>query len=293
MSIIEKIKKNQDLASLPHIASKVLKLIQEKDTDINEIARVLEADPILTMKILRVANSPIFATRGEINNINHALMLLGMKRVSNIVVSVSIYSKFFISTNKNAAMIMEQFFVHSYLTAMVSKSLSLILKKNFEDNEFTGGLLHDIGKMAMLQIHPKEYSLVRQMIIQENLNELTAEKEVFGVNHVEVGLEMAKLWKLPEEIFRVIAFYKFTSQNDKLRDLVSIIGFSDSYAKTRTELVKDSDLANETPFEYGKVEAWRTLCEEIPKLKKINVKKLTKHLDITLVKAPKDLEMFK
>lgn len=293
MSIIDKIKKNQDLASLPHIASKVLKMIQNKDADINEIARVLEADPVLTMKILRVANSPIFATRGEINNINHALMLLGMKRISNIVISVSIYSKFFISTHKNAAMLMERFFTHSYLTAMLSKSLAQILRKKFEDNEFTGGLLHDIGKMAMLQVHPKEYSLVRQLIMQEGLNELAAEKEVFSENHVEIGLQMAHLWKLPEEIHRIIAFYKFPDQNDDLLDLVSIVGFCDVYAKQRDNILAVPNAWEEEPFNYGKVDAWKVLCKVIPELKKINVNKLTKHLDITLRKAPKDLEMFK
>lgn len=289
MAIIDAIKKNQDLASLPHIAGKVLKLIQNKNAELSEIARLIEADPILTMKLLRVANSPIFATRNEIRSIQHALMLLGMKRISNIVLSVSTYSKFFISAHKNAAILMERFFQHSYLTGMTAKTLTQILRKDFEDNEFVGGLLHDIGKMAMLQVHPKEYSLVRQLIIQENLNELAAEKEVFNENHIEVGLQIAHLWKLPEEIHRIIAFYKFPSQNDNLIDLVAIVSFADAFAKIRSNMIKPE----EDDFNYGSIEAWRVLVSQIPELRKINIQKLTSHLDHTLRKSPENFDLLK
>lgn len=289
MAIIDAIKKNQDLASLPHVAGKVLKLIQNKNAELNEIAKLIEADPILTMKLLRVANSPIFATRNEIRSIQHALMLLGMKRISNIVLSVSIYSKFFINAHKDAAILMERFFKHSYLTGMTAKTLTQILRKNFEDNEFVGGLLHDIGKMAMLQVHPKEYSLVRQLISQEGLNELAAEKEVFNENHIEVGLQMAHLWKLPEEIHRIIAFYKFPAQNDDLIDLVAIVSFSDAFTKIRANMINPK----EDEFNYGAIEAWRVLVKQMPELRKINVQKLTAHLDHTLRKSPDNFDLLK
>jgi putative nucleotidyltransferase with HDIG domain len=289
MAIIDAIKKNQDLASLPHVAGKVLKLIQNKNAELNEIAKLIEADPILTMKLLRVANSPIFATRNEIRSIQHALMLLGMKRISNIVLSVSIYSKFFINAHKDAAILMERFFQHSYLTGMTAKTLTQILRKNFEDNEFVGGLLHDIGKMAMLQVHPKEYSLVRQLISQEGLNELAAEKEVFNENHIEVGLQMAHLWKLPEEIHRIIAFYKFPAQNDNQIDLVAIVSFADAFTKIRANLINPK----EDEFNYGAIEAWRVLVKQMPELRKINVQKLTAHLDQTLRKSPDNFDLLK
>lgn len=289
MAIIDAIKKNQDLASLPHVAGRVLKLIQNKNAELNEIAKLIEADPILTMKLLRVANSPIFATRNEIRSIQHALMLLGMKRISNIVLSVSIYSKFFINAHKDAAILMERFFQHSYLTGMTSKTLTQILRKNFEDNEFVGGLLHDIGKMAMLQVHPKEYSLVRQLISQEGLNELAAEKEVFNENHIEVGLQMAHLWKLPEEIHRIIAFYKFPAQNDSSIDLVAIVSFADAFTKIRANLINP----DEDEFNYGSIEAWRVLVKQMPELRKINVQKLTSHLDHTLKKSPDNFDLLK
>jgi len=172
---------------------------------------------------------------------------------------------------------------------MTSKTLTQILRKNFEDNEFVGGLLHDIGKMAMLQVHPKEYSLVRQLISQEGLNELAAEKEVFNENHIEVGLQMAHLWKLPEEIHRIIAFYKFPAQNDTSIDLVAIVSFADAFTKIRANLVNP----DEDEFNYGSIEAWRVLVKQMPELRKINVQKLTSHLDHTLKKSPDNFDLLK
>ncbi len=290
MAIIDTLKRSQELASLPHIASKVLKLIQNKKVELGEIARVIEADPILSMKLIRVANSPIFATRTKITSITHALMLLGTKRISNIVLSVSIYSKFFMNTHKGAAVLMERFFNHSYLTGNTSKAFAQHLKLRFNDNEFIGGLLHDIGKMAMLQVHPREYSLVHKMIREEGLYDLDAEKEVFGENHIEVGIQVAQLWKLPEEIIMIIAFYRNPSVTDEFKDLVATVGFCDFFCKMRANrLVKDET----ADFKYEQTEAWRVLCQAYPDFKTYNQAEITELLDETIRLAPDSLSAFK
>lgn len=289
MAIIDALRRNQDLASLPHIAGRVLKMIQNKKTEIQEVAHLIESDPILTMKILRVANSPIFATRSEITSIQHALMLLGMKRISNIVLSVSIYSKFFINSHKQAAMLMERFFQHSYLTGTTAKTLTYALRKQFDDNEFVGGLLHDIGKMAMLQIHPKEYTMVRQLVREEGINDLAAEKEVFGENHIEVGQGIAHLWKLPDEIMRVITFYRNPKANKEHRELVATVSFSDFYVARRANRIGKPD----DKFDLRRIGGWKVLCESYPELTKVDQKQLMKVLDNSLRKAPDSLAMFK
>jgi putative nucleotidyltransferase with HDIG domain len=290
MAIIDALKRSQELASLPHIASKVLKLIQNKKVDLNEIARVIEGDPILAMKLIRVANSPIFATRTKITSITHALMLLGTKRISNIVLSVSIYSKFFTNTHKGAAVLMERFFNHSYLTGNTAKAFAQHLKLRFDDNEFIGGLLHDVGKMAMLQVHPREYSLVHKLIREEGLYDLDAEKEVFGENHIEVGVQVAQLWKLPDEILMVIAFYRNPSVTDEHVDLVSTVSFCDFFCKVRANrLVKDDS----TDFKFEQTEAWRVLCKAHPDYKTYNQNEIMKVLDDNIRQAPDSFAAFK
>lgn len=290
MAIIDTFKKSQELASLPHIASKVLNMIQSKQTDLKDIARVIEADPVLSMKLLRVANSPIFATRTKITSIVHALMLLGTKRICNIVLSVSIYSKFFLNTHKHAAVLMERFFNHSYLTGNVAKTLSIYAKKRFEDYEFIGGLLHDIGKMSMLQVHPREYALVQKLIREERLHDLEAEKEVFGENHVEVGIQVAQLWKLPDEVLMVIAFHRNPGLTEDFKGLVSMVAFSSFYTKVRANRIHKGE-DDEIPFD--RIESWRILTSLYPDMKTLNKMELQKELDHTIRIAPDAITNFK
>jgi len=289
MAIIDALRRSKELASLPHVAGRVLKMIQDKKVDLNEIARIIEADPVLSMKLIRVANSPIFATRGKIKNITQALMLLGTKRISNMVLSVSIYSQFFATTHKQASILLERFFNHSYLTGNTAKTLSSALRLRFDDHEFIGGLLHDIGKMAMLQVHPREYSLVHKLIREEGLHDLEAEKEVFGENHIEVGIQVAQMWNLSEEVIFVIAFYRNPDVADQYRDLIATVGLCDAYCKIRgSRLVEEG-----AEFDFNQVEAWRVLCQSHPEFAEIPHKEIMKRLDSTIRLAPESFQTFK
>jgi putative nucleotidyltransferase with HDIG domain len=290
MAIIDTFKRSQELASLPHIAQKVLSMMQDKKHDIKDVARVIEADPVLSMKLIRVANSPIFAVRSKITSIHHALMLLGTKRISNIVLSVSIYSKFFLNTHRQAAVLMERFFNHSYLTANTGKAFTNFLRLKFEDNEFIGGLLHDIGKMAMLQVHPREYSLVQKLIREERLHDLEAEKEVFGENHVEVGIQVAQLWQLPDEVLMIIAFHRNPSISDDYKALIASVSFCANYVRARANRINRND---EEPFYFEPLESWRVLLKLYPDFKEINQKELMRELDYAIRVAPEAIQNFK
>lgn len=290
MAVIDIFKKTQELASLPHIASKVLRMIQDKKTDLKDIARIIESDPILSLKILRVANSPIFATRTKITSIVHALMLLGTKRICNIVLSVSIYSKFFLNTHKQAAIIMERFFNHSYLTGNVAKAFCQYAKIRYDDYEFIGGLMHEIGKMAMLQVHPREYALVQKLIRERRLHDLEAEKEVFGENYVEVGIQVAQLWKLPDEVLMIIAFHRNPNLSEEYKGLVAIVSFSSVYTKLRAyNIHKGED--DEIP--YDRIESWKVITQVFPEVNLINKEELQKELDYTIRVAPEAIANFK
>jgi len=100
MSIIDKILETQELATLPPVAAKVLMLIENENVDIREISRVVETDPALTIKLLRIANSPLYVTYSEITSVQQAIINLGLNRLVNIVIGVSIFSKLLLMRDK-------------------------------------------------------------------------------------------------------------------------------------------------------------------------------------------------
>ena len=80
MTVIEKILKTQDIATLPGVATKILSLIENENTNLNIISKLVESDPALSLKVLRVSNSPLFAGRSEVTNMSQAIMNLGLKQ---------------------------------------------------------------------------------------------------------------------------------------------------------------------------------------------------------------------
>ncbi len=228
MSVIETLIETQEFATLPPVATKVLQLLEDDNIDIRDISKVIETDASLTLKLLRVANSPLYATRNEVNTIHQAIITLGLNRLTNIVLGVSIFSKFLMSSQKQIADLMKRFWWHASCTGMVAKSLSTKINKFYKENEFIGGLLHDIGKLAMLQFDPVKYQKVVELVQNEHITDIEAENRVFTVSHDQVGAEIAKLWKLPSELTTIITYHTFPENSPNHQELVAAVRLADA-----------------------------------------------------------------
>lgn len=227
MDILEYIKTNQQFATLPNVATKVLKMLRSEEPNINEIVKVVEQDPGLTLKLINITNSPIYALRAEVTSIQSAIMTLGLNKLTNLILSISLYSKFLAQKESEFVNLMDLFWQHSASTGAVSKYLCGLLKQNYKELEFLGGLLHDIGKLAMLQFNTTKYKEVIRLVSEGYKNDLEAEKMVYGITHLEVGRILTLQWDLPKELVDVVSYHNtpFTSKEFSL--LLAIIRFSD------------------------------------------------------------------
>lgn len=286
MSIIETLIETQEFATLPPVASKVLAMLEDDNIDIRNLSKVIEADASLTLKLLRVANSPLYATRTEINTIHQAIITLGLNRLTNIVLGVSIFSKFLLSSQKISAELMQKFWWHASCTGMVAKSLSTKINRLYKENEFIGGLLHDIGKLAMLQYDAKKYYQVVDRV-QKGALDLEAELEVFGVTHTQVGGEIAKLWRLPQELYTIIAFHTNPLEAPNFKELVSVVRIADL-------LCEVWDAGFYEGIQSLKLEshpAWINLVNHIPSLQELDVEVFTFELEQDFKKSTEFLNI--
>lgn len=207
MSIFDKFIKKDNFISLPDIASRLLEILQDDDVDVNEIVRLVESDPVISMKVLKLANSPLFQVRTQIVDLHQATQILGTKRVSDIVFSVSLHSKLFIGKNLNIYPLLEKYFYNSYLIGNLSKVFIDFYDAKTRNGLFVSGLLHDIGRMIMIQMEPLDYLKVIELVEKEKLNEIEAEQHIFHENHTIVGSQLAEVWSLPEMVHSVIEHY--------------------------------------------------------------------------------------
>ena len=286
MSFADSLRATQELATLPHVATRVLAMLENDELDLREITNAIESDAPLTLKIIRVANSPVFAVRSSVTSVHQAILTLGLNRVTNIVLGVSVFTKFMMLANKRSPQLMQKFWLHSASTGMVAKALARKLKKNFKELEFLGGLLHDVGKMTMIQYNADMYDKVGMLVESGDKRDREAEREIFGIDHCEAGAIIASMWKLPQELQMVIAKHHEPEQLEQGRELISLIRVADILCEIwgvgAGEGIEKVRLADE--------QSWQILCSLNPGLDSLDLEAFTFELEQELSNASNFME---
>lgn len=288
MTKAREIIETQEFATLPAVASKVLSLLEDDDVNIRSLSTLIETDPALTLKVLRVANSPLYATRSEVNSINQAIINLGLNRLTNIVLGISIFSKFFISSNSELSGLIDKFWWHSSSTGMIAKSLATKLNKFYKEAEFIGGLIHDIGKLALLQYNHSMFKEVL-MLVESGNTDIEAENMVYGTNHNEIGFEISKLWKLPKELSQIMYNHTKPSESIENRELVALVRLADLFA----EIWGADFFEGIVELFIEDTDSWKILTNSYPEMKDLDIEIFTFELERDFYKTTEFLKIVK
>lgn len=192
------------IPAFPPIALRLLRLISSEDVALGEVIELLRADAAFSAEILRRANSSLFGARQQIHSLQHALVVLGLRRLRSLTMTVAsgMYMK--------SALRIEELrgcWRHTVASALLTEHLARLCSIH-EDVAYTAGLLHDVGRLGLLVAHPQEYaamlrSAAKKAPEDQEFDLLDYEKETFGMDHCAAGNLLAEEWALPEE-FRVI-----------------------------------------------------------------------------------------
>jgi HD-like signal output (HDOD) protein len=188
-----------DLCSPPEIFMRISEVLDNPTTTAADIAQIIEQDPALTIRMLKVVNSAFFGFPATVQTISKAITILGDREIRLLVMATSVVEKF--SSFPNTIISMKEFWSHSLQTALFAKVLAEHHPKNKQlSSIFISGLLHDIGKLVLYKKAPdlsRSAALLRK---SNNLNDADAECAVFGFNHSDVGGGLLSMWKIPEAI---------------------------------------------------------------------------------------------
>ncbi|WP_319526000.1 GGDEF domain-containing protein [uncultured Desulfosarcina sp.] len=197
MTAVDKDFGNIKLPSPPAIAVRIIEAVKKEETSFDELSRIIMADPALTSKVLRAANSPMYAIPSKIDTIQRALTVLGFNALKNIALSFVIANE--LNADSDDSFDFDYFWKRS-VTAAVSADLiaSLIGKKS--DDIFVTGLLQDIGVVILYLSDPQEYLKVLEEKKRSKSNAIDLEKKIFGFDHQEIGMEVLRYWGLPDSI---------------------------------------------------------------------------------------------
>jgi len=182
----------KDLPTLPAVLNEVSKLVEDPESSTEQIAKVISMDQVLSAKVLKMVNSPIYGFPGRIGSIQHALVLLGFNVIRGVIISTSVFD----IMNESMAGLWE----HSVGAATAAKIVAD--RAGFKDPEefAVAGLLHDLGKVvAAVQMKGLKEEL-DALVAEKDLTYYEAEKQVLGFSHDMIGSWLAVHWNLPVNI---------------------------------------------------------------------------------------------
>ncbi len=189
----------KDLPTLPSVLDEVSKLVDDPNSSGEQIAKVISYDQVLSAKVLKMVNSPIYGFPGRIGSIQHALVLLGFNVIRGVIISTSVFDEM------NKAM--SGLWDHSVGCALACQEVARVA--GFEDPEeySVTGLLHDLGKVVSAVQLPDLKKDIDALVQEKDLNYWEAERQVLGFGHDRINMWLADQWKLPPLIREGMAYH--------------------------------------------------------------------------------------
>lgn len=187
--------------SLPGVAAHIIELAQDPDVEMGKVARAVGMDPALATKVLRIANSPIYAQRRRSENLRQALVVLGLNATLTLALSFSLVKT--LKGGKPNGLDYPLYWRRALLGATAARVLGEAAGHSLGEELFLAGLLQDVGMIALDRSLPKLY---RDMAdVQPDHKELAAhERRQVGLDHPGVGGWLMRQWNLPERLWKAI-----------------------------------------------------------------------------------------
>ncbi len=207
------------LPTIPSVLKKLLAVIENPKVSLTEVGNFIQSDPVLTSRVLKMVNSPIYGFPGRISAVQQALILLGLNVVRGLLLGVSVFEVM----QKSMVGLWE----HSLGCAIAARIIAK--KKNISEPEeiSIAGLLHDIGKVVMILRYKEEYEEVIKEAETKDLLIIEAEKSIFDITHADSGSWIAKRWNFPQSLVEIIEYHHKPSLSRSLPMQTAIVHLAD------------------------------------------------------------------
>jgi putative nucleotidyltransferase with HDIG domain len=211
---------------IPQVAMKVLRMIGEDAYDFKDIANEIRSDQVICARTLKICNSALYAKAKRIDSIDHALVYLGQELFAKLVIS-SYIKDLLQHHNQGYSLCMGGIYHHAVGTAIITEKIARLTQRIPPSLAYTAGLLHDIGKVVLDQYISSALPLFYRELENE-VDFLELEKKHLGVNHTEVGSQLAEKWSFPESLVDTILNHHYpenATQHPELTHMVYIADF--------------------------------------------------------------------
>jgi putative nucleotidyltransferase with HDIG domain len=270
MAGTENIKKVREyvsrMPSLPVTVSKVLEVCNNPKTSPIDLDRVIQLDPVLMGRVLKLINSAYYGLGTQVTNLARAIIMLGINTVKNLALSTAVIDRL-VDKSSFQALNMDGYWRHSLCVGVTAK---LIAKRrgvdpNSLEEYFAAGLLHDIGKIPLNSSLSTEYVRTMSLADRERIPLFLAEKRALDLDHCEAGAIVADCWKLTGAIADAIAHHHtHESYRGDYGDIVRTVAIANYFAN-REGIGFSGNIYPDKPGAevYGLLDIEKSLLEEL------------------------------
>jgi len=192
------------MPAFPQSVQKILALTRDINCLPKDLVNVIEKDPVMTMKILKVINSAYYSLPNKITSVSQSVVYLGLNTIKNLALSIAAVGM--LPRFNTSGFDIQRYLLHSLTTATVARQLCGIYAKGQVDpgDAYIAGLLHDFGKAVFAQFMANEFRQALAMSQDRNIPLHVAELEIIGADHAVVGSMLATKWQFPAHLVECI-----------------------------------------------------------------------------------------
>lgn len=237
--ILDRLKNADALPTLPAIAAHIFKIASDSASSAQDITQVIVNDPPLTSKLLKMVNSAFYGFPQKISTVKQAVVILGTEEIIDLSFGLAAAKAFEVDPVEGLGD-PKHLWRHSIGTGFIAQDLCKGLNKFQNLGAFTAGLLHDFGKIFLMDNYPESYARISLDSVKTGVALFESEAEWLHLTHAYIGRSLATGWNLPEGLTEAIAFHHEPFKAGTHPEFAAVVGLADHlYYQTRQALESD------------------------------------------------------
>lgn len=230
------------LPSIPKVIAMLLSELDREDPDLRKISQLINTDPVLTTRLLRLANSAQFQLSNKISSVSEALALMGLNQVRTLTAAAAVASAF----KAVPGMDMHKFWSYSLNVGKLSRMLAGMIRQN-QGAAFTAGLIHAIGELVMHLGMPAEMAALNQQVAPFDPKRVGAERRLLEYSYADVGAGFAREWQFPQPIVDALENQCRPFENEVYEPMAGVLHLAVWRARAKEAGYSDQDLTSFFP----------------------------------------------
>jgi len=240
MQIQDLLKKTDKLPNVPDVVRELIQLLSDSDARYSDIAERVSHDQTISLKVLRVVNSAYFGLSRKISSIDEATVLLGIDKLKTLVIA----SGFSNSVKDVEGINLSEFWTDSFRVAELAQWLAKRTPLVEEDEAFTVGIVHNIGRLLLHLTEPRIAHEIQVMVKNRKAGRVKAEQDLLGFTSQDAGKALMDLWKFPAGLGDAVEHHQRPFVDDEPKPLACVLNLA-CYLNACIRNDRDYDLVRE------------------------------------------------